>query len=291
MAEVMGYLAKCSIGGTQVEFVSQSIAQSIELVQDDGLRGTRTRVMERVALGNIGISGDIVLQPTPAEFAAVMSYGLNSTSATYTLSDPLADVTVIFDLGAGNPLLTYTGRFNTMKFEGGPGEKIKLTIGFVGKTLVIGNGGAIGGSPPTSQRPFMFYDASSGVTIGGSTYSIDKFELTFDNKISPTYMQGQTATDLEPTDRVVTLGLQTKYTSTEAGLLTTGITGPVIGSPQTASISFTNGSDSLAFSFAALVLTPKSVTVPGRTHLRLPLEYTCYGVSASSAKEVVTTIN
>jgi hypothetical protein len=276
-----------TIGGTLVEFVSESIKEVIEIVQDDGLRGTRTRQMERLAQGLIHVAGDIVMNPTPVELEAVLWPALNSATATYTLTDSLSDLTVVVDNGTAT--YTYVLRVNVMTYEGAPGEKMKLTLSCVGKTLAITSGGSLSGAPDVTNREFMFSDLGSGVTIGGTAYSIDRFILRFDNKIIPTYMQGQSATDLEPTDRVITLGLQTKYTSTEAGLLTANRSQPAIGSAITGSLAFTNGSDSLAFTMAALVATSESVTVPGRQHLRLPLNYQVFGLS--SVKEVVTTIN
>lgn len=283
MSETMGYLAGMSIGGTVVEFVSHDIKETREIIQDDGLRGTRTRALERVAQGNIKVAGSITMQPSPVELTAVLKYLLSSGSGL-ALTDAMQDVVVV----VATPVITntYTGRFTSGEFTGEPGKKVTLKLNFVGKTLSTGAGGALA-APDLTQRPYMFYDMGSGITIGGTAYSIDKFHLMFDNKIEPTYMQGQAATDLEPTDRVITLGIQTKYTSVEAGLLVTAQTGPVIASPQAASVAFTNGSDSLTFTFGALVATSETVVVPGRQHLRLPLNYQCYGVGTT--KEVVTT--
>jgi hypothetical protein len=284
MAETMGYAVGLSIGGTNCEFQSCDIKETREIVEDDGLRGTRTRSMERVAQGNIQVGGSITMQPNPAELTAVLPYVLSSSGSSFALSDTLEDVTVVVTMST---LVTYTyvGRFTAAHFDGAPGGKINLKLDFVGKTLTTSTGGAV--TPPSvTARPYMFYDMGSGITLSGSTYSIDKFALSVDNKIVPTYMQGQTATDLEPTDRIITLSVQTKYTSTEAGLFTTAQAGPITTSPFAASIAFANSSDTLSFTFGALVAVSESVTVPGRQHLRLPLNYHCYGVGTT--KEMIT---
>jgi hypothetical protein len=100
-------------------------------------------------------------------------------------------------------------------------------------------------------------------------------------------MQGQAPTDLEPQDREVMLRIKTKYTSTEAGLQTTALSGPALGSPVTGTLAFTNGSNSCSLAFGALVAVPKSVSVQNKGPLRWDGEYRCYKVG--STLEVVPT--
>ena len=276
MTESMGYAVGLSIGGTNCEFVSIGIKETIPIVEDDGIRGNRSRNMERVALGNISVAGPIVLQPSPAELTAVLPFLLQNSSG-FSLTDQLQNCTVVVTTATST--YTYVGRFTKGTFSGSPGQKITLTLDFVGKTCVVSAGGAAG-TPDVVQRPYMFYDMGSGLTIASTAYQIDKFELAIDNKIVPTYMSGQTATDLEPTDRVITLSCQSRFVS-EASLLATGIAGPVIGTPLTGSIAFTNGSNTLSFTMGALVMVPETVTVPGRQHLRLPLNFHCYKVATT----------
>ena len=154
--------------------------------------------------------------------------------------------------------------------------------------MTTASAGSFPGTVPAidlSVRPYMFYDMGSGITIAATAYSIDKFELVIDNKIEPTYMQGQTATDLEPSDRVITLGIQTKYNAATELALFTALRA---GTPQSANISFVNNSNTMSFTFGKLVGESQSVVIPGRQHLRLPLNYHCYGVSTT--KELVATL-
>lgn len=294
MSESMGFKVRMAVNtsntwdssATALEFVSHDIKETIEIEEDEGLRGTRTRSVERVALGNIKVAGSIKFQPSPAEFEALLPFllGAAGSSGTYALSESLPDMYLQIDEIAS--VYTYLLRATSGKIEGAPGKRIELTLNVVGKTLTIGAAGTFGASIPaidTTARAYMFYDMGSGVTIAGTSYSVDKFELNVDNKIEPTYMQGQTATDLEPTDRVVKLGLQTRYTSTETGLLAAQRS----GTAQSASVGFTNGSNSLTFTFGKLVGVANSVVVPGRKGLRMPLEYHVYGVSTT--RELVTT--
>jgi hypothetical protein len=271
----------------RLEALSDSIQESIELVQDEGLRGTRSRDVSRVAQGTIKVAGQVKLQPTPVELEALMPFilGTADSSGTYALNDTLTDMYWMID--RVNEVDTYLLRVNKATFESSPGERLSVTLDLVGKTMTQAVAGSFPNTVPAidaTVRPYMFYDTSSGITIGGTTYSFDKFEFVIDNKITPTYMQGQTATDLEPTDRIITLAIQTKYTSTESALFTA----IRAGTAQTGSLSFTNGTNTFSLTFGKLLGTSKSVVIPGRQHIRLPLEYQVYSVGAT--KELVVTL-
>lgn len=283
--EIPGWKTRLSIGGTCVEFVSCDITEQKQIVEDDGLRGTRTRQMERVALGQTHIGGSITMQPTPADMALILPFVLTAATGT-TLTDIMQDVTVVVD--TFTKLSTYVGRFSKMTLSGSPGKKVDLKLDFVGKSATFAGGGSLSTAPDLANRPYMFSDAGdTAMTINSVAYSIDKFELVVDNKITPTYMSGLLPTDLEPSDRMVTLGIQTRYT-TEQALLAFAQAGPVIASPLAGSLGFTNGSNSMSFAWAAMVAQSKTVAIPGRQNLRLPLNYNLYGVSTT--KEMVTTL-
>ncbi len=282
MSEAMGYKCFLTVGGSYIEFLSEDLAENIQIVEDEGIRGTRSHVLERVAQGNKLVQGSILIEPTPAEMAILLPLVTGSSTSATTLTDALSDVTIICDLITDK--YTFSGRFTAMHLSGEPGKKLRMKLDCIGYSLSIA-ATSLSGVPDITVRPYMMYDLGSGLTIASTAYPIDRFELTIDNKIVPTFMQGQTATDLEPTDREVWLSMQCKYTSTEKGLLTVARTGPVIASPLTASLAFTNGSNSMTFTFGALVAQSKSVTIPGKQHLRLPLRYRAYQVSTT--KEVV----
>ena len=285
--EIPSWKTRLSIGGTCVEFVSCDITEQKDLVADDGLRGTRTRQMERLALGQTHIGGSIVMQPTPADMTLVLPFLLNSGNADL-LTDIMQDVTVIVD--TFTQASTYVGRFTRGTLSGSPGQPLNLKLDFVGKSASFAGGGTLSTAPDTSNRKYMFADSgsSTALTINSTAYSISKFELVVDNKIVPTYMNGQLPTDLEPTDRICTLSIETRY-AVEQALLTLAQAGPVIGSPLAGSIGFTNGTNSMGFTWAAMAAHSRTVSIPGgHQNLRLPLTYDLLGVSAT--KEMTTTL-
>ena len=302
MTESMGYLAALAMqpyanlsatttfgsSSARLEFKSHSLHEEIEILQDDGLRGTRTRNVERVTQGKIKISGGIELEPTPAELELLMPFilGTASSSGTYAVADSLPNLYLLADLVA--KVATFTTRVTKATFSCGPGEKLKLKLDLVGSVMSLGSAGSFASASIPAidlNPPFRMMDTGSGLTINSIAYSIDEFELAIDNKIEPTYMQGQSATDLEPTDRIVTLRTRTKYTSAETAIQTD----QRAGTARAGSIAFTNASSqTFSFTFGSLVAPPKSVAVPDRKHLRLPSEYQVYGISTT--KELVITL-
>lgn len=285
MTEAMAYKCRVTVGSNVAEFVSSGIRQEVEIVSDEGIRGTRSRVMERLNLGNVKVGGSLVCNPTPVEMAFLLPLVTGSSTSATVLTDALADVTVIQDSVTVTD--TFVGRMNKYTFEITPGEKVKLTADFIGKTRTVGAGGSLSGVPDITVRPYFASDIGSGITIGGTTYQIAKATFSIDNKISPTYMaQSTTVTDLEPTDRIVMLEIETKYNAAENALLILNEAGPIVGTPLTASFALTDGSNSMTFTFASLVAPPETITVPNRAaKLRLPMRFQAY--KAGTSLEVV----
>ena len=277
MAEAMSFKTLMTINNAYNEFVSVDIAETRELLDDDvGIRGVRSRSLERAVQGLIKIGGSIHMNPTPLELSALWPLCVSNSVAL--LTDAMQDVTVVVDLITKKN--TYVGRFAKTTLKGSPGKKLDLTLGFVGKTNVE-SASSLTGVPDFTVRPYMMQDMGSGITIGGVTYAVDSFELTIDNHIEPTYMQGQTATDLEPQDREVHLKIHTKYNAAESALQTLATTGPIISAPVVASFAFTNGTNSVSFTMPALVAEPKTVPVSDKKKLRWDGAFRAYKVGTS----------
>lgn len=287
MAETMLFQSKASVGGTVLEFVSIGIKETRELVLDnEGIRGTRSKTLERAAQGLIHIAGPLEMNPTPLELKTIWPYVVQNSTG-YTLTDAMQDVTLVKDFGTtANISESYSGRFSKATLSGRPGEKLKLVLDFIGYSTTISTGGTLSSSADITNRPYMMQDMGSGITIGSNTISVEEFELVIDQKIVPTFLQGQTATDLMPDVRDVTLSIRPKYSnSTETGLLTTAQAGPVLGSPVTGSLAFTDGTNSVTFAFNALIAQAESPTLTSRK-IRMPLTY--HALRVGTNLEVVT---
>ena len=279
-----------SSSSARLEFMSSDLKEVIELLQDDGIRGTRTRNSERIVLGNVHIGGSITLQPSVAELEGLMPFILGTASATgsYVVSDTLPNFYLLMDLVA--KVVTWTTRITKATFSSGPGEKLTLKLDLVGSVASYGASGSFASaSIPAidNNPPFRMADLGSGITINSIAYLVDQFELSVDNKIVPTFMISTTASDLEPTDRVVTLHVRTKYTSVEVALQTD----QRAGTTRACTLAFTNAaSQAMTFTLPSILADPNSVVVESKEgKLRYTSEYRCYGLGAST-KEIVVTL-
>jgi len=187
--------------------------------------------------------------------------------------------------GAGTELFTFLTRPSSWTLTIEPGKKVMLTLNLVGKTLTKTSTYTF----PTIDdlsRPYMAYDlgASTGMTIKSVAQLVEKIELTCDHKIEPTFLIGQTATDLEPTDRVVTCKVTTKY---NAAIEQTLLTDARAGTAVTGSFTLTNGTVSMAVSMGAMVADSVSPPINDRGKIRLETTYNCYKTGATGEIVIV----
>ncbi len=296
MTESMGYKANLAInssssfasGSLYMRYLKNTLAVNIPVEQNESTRGTRSRYAIDTAQGNIAVAGTLEMEPNSIEISRILTYmGFSVSIGTYTLTDTLTDLYVITDMVS--QLHKYRMRINKATFSSQPGKKLKLALDLVGYTLTVDT---IEADFPvvtadSTLRPYMMYDLYSGITIDSTSYDIDDFSLEIDNHIEPTYMSGQTATDMEPTDRTVMLKVQSRFSTTETPILANAIS----GHNSSASFAFTNQANiaySLTFAIGSMVATAKSPSVERAKKIRLPMEYQCYATSGGASEVVIT---
>ncbi len=294
--ESMGYLANLAIHsgsnfavGTPLamKYLTNGLQEKIPVEQNDSIRCTRARNVADIALGNITVAGPITCNPTPVEWDGWLPYlGFSVSLGTWTLTEGLTDLYVrTYMGGAGAQLFTFYVRPASWTLTIEPGKKLLLSIDLVGKTLIISTTYTF----PTIDdtfRPYMAYDlgASTGITIAGVANLVEKIELKCDHKIEPTFLTGQTATDLEPGDRVITCKVTTKYNAAaEQTLLTNARAGTAV----TGAFTATNGADSFAVSMGAMVAESVTPKIDGRGKIRLETLYNCYKTGATGEIVIV----
>lgn len=295
MSEAMGYLANMAIHsgadfavGTPVamKYVTNTIAETIPIEQNDSIRCTRSRNVADIAQGNKSVAGAITCHPTPIEWTRWLAYmGFEVSVVTWTLTEAVADLYVrTYMTGiSGAELFTFYTRISSWTMTIEPGKRVMLTLNLAGKTITIPASYTF----PTIDdlsRPYMAYDlgATTGITIAGTANYVEKIELTCDNMIEPTFMSGPTATDLEPGDRKVTCKVTTKFSdANEVALFTAARAGTSV----TGAFTLTNGTVSMAVTMGAMVADSLTPVINGRGKIRQELTYNCYRTGAT--KEIV----
>jgi hypothetical protein len=296
MAESLGYLANMAIAASAdfasspfaMKYLTNTLAETIPIEENDSIRCTRARNIADIALGNISVAGAITCNPTPIELTRWLAYmGFSVSTITWTLTETLADLYVrTYMTGiSGAELFTFLTRISSWTLLIEPGKKVLLTHNLVGKSIAIPASYTF----PTIDdlsRPYMAYDlgATTGMTIGGTANYVEKIELKCDHMIEPTYMTGQTATDLEPGDRKITCKVTTKFSdANEVALFTASRAGTTVAG----SFTLTNGTVSCAVSLGAMKAVSVSPVINGRGKIRQEIEYHCY--QTSGTKEIVIT--
>lgn len=289
MSAVHGWSGKLGVHANnpvelRFDFQSESLAVNEAFIDTNGLRGTRSRSIERVRQGNRRIGGQIRMQPTAVELAALLPWilGANASGNTYALADTLQSRYVTVDRSI--KVSTYNGVVvDRATFRAGQGEPLDLTLDVCGLDETIGNSGTFPDlSLDLTTQPFVFTDLA--LVINATTVNAKSIELVIDNAIDKErFFNSQTAVSLPPMDRHVYLNTQLPYGDASA-LYGTGAGGVAC------TATFTNGGTSLLFSLVKVAFPRRSPTfVAGRQEVLLPLNGTAY--TSSTTKELVCTLD
>lgn len=265
------------------EILSSTLKETVERIENEGLRGTRSRHGERVVPGLKRVAGDIVMNVNPADMDLDLPRILGAAESTdvFAVAETLPDFWVMIDEVAK------LQKFNNCKVQkatwrGQKGQPITLTLTVVGKSRTEA---AAGGFPAVTYSTLEVYVFHQGVlTLQGSAVEMEEFELTVENVIDPKFRNSQTATDVSPGDRIVTLSCKVPYDTTNCAIYTAESAGTF----ASGTLVFTNGNRSITFTLNNLKSIPETPDVPARgSELMLNLNYRAY--MTGSTREIVVT--
>jgi hypothetical protein len=268
-------------GSEAYDFHNESLRQHVPLVISDGLAGTRSRLSTRVRQGVYEVGGSITLDPTPVELANLLPriLGAAASGNTFALAETLPSFVV--GLNRVEKWFTYTGCYVTKAtFRGTEKQLVSLTLDIIGTSEANAAASGFPSLTLDSNPPYMFYDAASGLSLQSSSRTFMAFELTIDNKIERRYANSQTLTAVLPEDREVMLKVTTPFTSSEIDLYT----GPLASATNDSgagTLTFTNGSNSIEFSFADLKAELSTPVVTGRSEIKLETTYRALGAAGT----------
>lgn len=286
--ESMGWASRLSMGavGTAVasfteahEIVSESLKKTGTILDGNGLRGTRSHPSERTAEGTYTVSGQIVYDVSPAMLDLLLPriLGANASGTTFALADTLPEFDVLIDRGPKR--FVYGGcKASKGRFTGSAGQLLRLTVDIVGKTETVSDTAFPSINAP-SDPPYVFWQGA--LTLVGSARSFDSFETEIDNVLSTKFYNSKTATNITPSDRIVSFKCETPFTSDEVDLYNQALLG------SAASLAFTNGNRSVTFTYGKLQFPSNSPVVAGKGEIPLTLD----GIArmTSTTRELVVT--
>lgn len=241
------------------EFTGESLAKNGNIIDTAGIRGTRSRIVDRTRVGTYTCSGDITLHPAPAELDNLLpriTGGTKQGDNTVPLAETLPTFQVSIDRVA--EVFTYnTCKINRAVFKSGEGQPLELTLSVEALTETVASAGSFPVITIGVAAPYVFMDAV--LTIAGTTYQMRDVSLVLDNHLNTgRFMNSVSRTDLPVIDRTVECDLTAPFTADTIGLYNQGV------SPFTATVVFTNGVYVLTFTYPALIAPPRSPVVQSK---------------------------
>lgn len=245
---------------TQLEFISEELRYSEAQAYNNGIRGTRSRVAERVRISQGVVNGSIVLHPTPVELDVLFPLILGSAEVadSFTLADTIPEFGVLVERIAKRHV--YTGcRVSRATFSGSQGQPITLRLDIEGETEVITATSWPGTIPAiNSGSPYIFADTTFSLSADASAAEVRSFEIVIDNGlITDRFMNSVTRTVIPAGDRVVSLNMSVPYTADEIDLYKQALAG------AGGTLTLTNGGCSTVFTFGNLKTDPAQSPVIG----------------------------
>ena len=285
----MGHQSRLSMAATgtavgsyteSFEFIAESLRKQQEIVETNGIRGTRSIPIERTRDSIYRVSGGIQFHATPSMLDLILPriMGANESTDVFAFAETLPAFDVLIDRVAKR--FVYGGcKVGRATFRASAGGPLELDCELTGKTEVVSATAFPSISAPTDP-PYVWSDAVC--TIEGTARTVTQWELTIDNRINSRFANSQTATDIHTEGRDVTLSLTVPYTSDEVDLYGINSSGA-----SAATFVLTNGNRSITFSVAALMVPDASPVVGGPGEILLTLSGSAR--SSGATKELVIT--
>ena len=175
------------------EFNDESIAQTIERIESEGLRtGNRVLRSDRFASGQVAIEGSFSMDMTAGNTAILFKHALGAVATagsfvhTCTMSDPFGLGLTIQVGRPGNDgtvrAFTYAGtKINTLDLSVSVGELLSAEFGIIGTTAET-IGSVTSASYGTGLELLHF--AGAAITVGGTAYPCKDFSLSVNNGLT-----------------------------------------------------------------------------------------------------------
>lgn len=265
------------------EFKSENLRKIQTHVETGGIRGTRSRSKERVRISREAISGTIVMNPSPTELDWILEYICGTAQATdvFALGETVSPFQICID--RITKVFTYNDcRISRATFRASSGGLLELSLDIEGETETIGNSGTFPNLTFDTDTAYVMSDGALVLAADASAVQFSSFECVIDNMLdTERYMNSVSRAEIPATDRLITLKLGMAYTVDEVDLYNQAVTG------GTGSVTFTNGNQSILFSFANLKAPAESPVVGSKGEILLPLNLVAY--KSGTTKELIIT--
>lgn len=280
MPSALGYKSRLGMSvadpvTAMFEFLSETLTTAQALEDTSGTRGTLDDPDNRVREASRSVAGSIEMNPTPLELDLLIPLITGATKvsdvAAMVPTDPLPAFTIAIDRDV--KVFKYTGcKIGKAEFSAQANGPLKLALDIVGVDSTKNNAGTFPALTPKADTPFMFYDCV--LTIGGTTYPINNFKMTYTNALGLYFANSVTPTRINQEGRIVEWSLELPAGDAEA------IWGTSALSAVAVQAQFTNGNTFLRLR-SELVRAPKEDFSIGTVQGEVPMMWN--GISRINA--------
>ncbi|MFQ5495930.1 MAG: phage tail tube protein [Phycisphaerae bacterium] len=281
----MGHLAQLGMGtgtpitdvnGQAFEFLSETLKQTETQHHSNGLRGTRSRIDDRVRTVRKAISGGIVMNPTPTEIDWLLPKILGGTTAAGVtdVADTLPEVYIQIDRIAKvhEYVKCVCGQ---AVLQGSSGQPLQLTTDWEGETETETAAGSFPSITLPTDNMFVFSDIT--LTLEGSARTIDEFTLTINNMLQDDlYRNSVSRIEIPPQDREVTLAVTLPYDTDNVDLYNAAVAGAA------GILVMNDGTTTYTVNIANCKIPADSPNVAGKGEIPLQLTVNCFGDGTNS---------
>jgi hypothetical protein len=269
------------------DFNGETLQKRGTIMHVDTIRGTRSASKERSRPGPYFIAGALSMPVDVAAMDAWLPRILGATESTdsFALAETLPAFGMLADL-IGNThefkdCVVARAVFTGEAFNGNSAPKpLNLELSIMGKSEAVGTSfPAVTLSTAANTAPLMFEDGVISMQSGNR--DVMKFSLVIDNMLQVRWTNSLAPTCIYPAGRRVTFSCITPYTSSESSALYNQSS-----AGAAATLTFTNGNTSLAFSMPALQVPSQTPVAVGRGEVVLQLE----GVARKSGSTAELTV-
>lgn len=261
------------------EFVREGLRKSAEILDTNGITGSRSHKKERTRAGLNRIGGTILLHPSPNDLELWLPRIMGSASVG-VLAETLPSFGVLKDLGTTRHEYKDC-KVNRATFRGQAGGLVEMELDILGKSEATGTSApSVSLGVAADDAPYVHTDLA--VSLAAAAREVFDFEITIDNRLEARFVNNVNATALNATDRIITVRATTPWTADEDDLYDVATAGIA------ATFTFTNGTLSTLFSFAALQIPAETPVVERREG---EIRFTINGTArmSGSTRELVVT--
>ena len=268
---------------TIYDFLRESLQKKLTVLDPDAIRGSRAHPVERSTDGTYSVSGSVSFVPGPymlgdpthngsgysSSATSLLTYIMGGSPSTNVWSP--TDTLPFFDVLIDRVYQRWVYgncKVNKATFKAQASGLLNLDLDLIGETEAAPSATAFPSIAKSVDPPYTWQQCV--ITLNSVALVATEFELSIDNHLTSRFSNSQTATDVYPTDRTVTLSTKIPWTSDYATLYNQNT-----ANAAAASAVFTNGSHVLTFTIGSLILPDNSPTVQSKGEVFLQLKGIC----------------